>query len=256
VAPSDFTTFSLTAPSTDARLPTAGATVTGLYDLTPSAFGRRLDNYLTFSKHYGTQIEHWNGFDVTMNARPRAGVLVQGGVSTGRTSLDNCEVAVKVPESLRVGSLWTPLQYCHQDTKFLTQVKASGSYTIPRVDVLISGVLQSLPGPVILANYVAPNAVVAPFLRRSLSGNAANITVGLLSPGPLYGERSNVMDLRVAKILKIGRTRTSLNVDFYNLFNNSTPNAQNNTFGGATPWLQPQSIPNAGYVKLNAQIDF
>ena len=27
-----------------------------------------------------------------MNARPRAGVMVQGGVSTGRTSTDNCDV--------------------------------------------------------------------------------------------------------------------------------------------------------------------
>lgn len=256
VAASDFTTFSLTAPNTDSRLPNAGTVVSGLYNLTPAAFGRPSDNYVTYAKNYGKQIEHWNGVDVTLNARPRGGVTLQGGLSTGRTSLDNCEVAERVPETLQVGSLWTPLQYCHQDTKFLTQVKGSGSYSVPKVDVLISAVLQSLPGPVILANYVAPNAAVAAALGRNLSGNAQNITVGLLSPGTLYGKRSNVVDLRIAKILRFGRSRTSLNFDVYNLFNDSTPNAQNNTLGGTTRWQQPQSIPSAAYVKLNAQIDF
>ena len=47
--------------------------------------------------------------------------------------------------------------------------------------------------------------------------------MGLLSPGTLYGEQSNVTDLRVAKILRVDRTRMSLNVNFYNVFNNSTP---------------------------------
>ena len=42
-------------------------------------------------------IDHWNGVDVTINARPRAGMLLQGGLSTGRRSTDNCEVAEKVP---------------------------------------------------------------------------------------------------------------------------------------------------------------
>jgi hypothetical protein len=256
VVASEYTPFSLTAPGTDARLPNAGTIVTGLYDLNPTAFGRALDNYLTFSKNYGKQIEHWNGFDVTMNARPRAGVLLQGGLSTGRTSTDNCEVAVQVPESLRVGGVWTPLEYCHQDTKFVTQVKALGSYTVPRVGVQISGTLISLPGPLILANYNAPNAVVAPSLGRSLSGNAANITVGLQSPGTMYGERLNQVDLRVAKILRVGRSRTSLNLDFLNLFNSNSILAVNNTFGGATPWLTPQSILLAGYVKIGAQVDF
>ena len=182
--------------------------------------------------------------------------MLQGGLSTGRTSTDNCEVAAKVPELLLVGSVWTPRQYCHQDTKFLTQVKLVGSYRLPKVDLQISPVLQSLPGPVILANYAVPNAAFVPSLGRSLSGNAANITVGLLSPGTTYGRRSSVMDLRLAKILRAGRSRTSLNLDVYNLFNSSAVLTQNNTFGGATPWQAPQTIPLARYAKVSAQVDF
>jgi hypothetical protein len=266
VAAFEYTRFSLVAPAADSRLPNAGQTVTGLFDLNPSAFGRNLDNYLTFAKHYGRQIEHWNGFDATIDARPREGVLIQGGLSSGRTVTDNCEVAAQVPEVLfgaatvpfgtPNANVWTPLQYCHQSSGFLTQVKLIGSYTIPRVDVQISGALQSLPGPFILANYNAPNAVVAPSLGRNLSGNAANISVELIPPGSLYGERLNEVDLRLAKILKVGRTRTSLNLDFPNLFNSNPITGLNTTFGGATPWLRPQAILLARYAKVSAQIDF
>jgi hypothetical protein len=64
------------------------------------------------------------------------------------------------------------------------------------------------------------------------------------------------MDLRLAKILRVDGNRMSLNLDFYNLLNNSTPTLLNNTFGGATPWQRPQGIPLARYAKVSAQIDF
>ena len=57
-----------------------------------------VDNYVTFASDYGHQLEHWNGIDFSVNARPRGGVLLQGGFSTGRTSTDNCEIQAQLPE--------------------------------------------------------------------------------------------------------------------------------------------------------------
>ena len=68
-------------------------------------------------------------------------------------------------------------------TKFLTQVKLLGSYTIPARGRAVSGTFQSIPGPQVLANYVATNALVAPSLGRPLSGGAANVTVNIVDTG-------------------------------------------------------------------------
>jgi hypothetical protein len=167
---------------------------------------------------------------------------------------DKCEVAAKVPEILFASRVWTPLQYCRQTGAFLTQAKVLGSYTIPRIDVLVSATFQSLPGPEILAQYVAPNAEVRPWLGRDLSGGARNITVNILEPGTLYGERVNQLDLRVAKIVRFGRTRTNVGIDIYNAFNGNAPLQLNNAFGAA--WQRPNEILLARFVKLNVQFDF
>jgi hypothetical protein len=76
VAPTDYSPFSVTAPI-DPRLPDGGGSlVTGLYDLNPNKAGQ-VNNYFTLASDYGTQLEHWNGIDFTVNARP--GMLVQAG---------------------------------------------------------------------------------------------------------------------------------------------------------------------------------
>jgi hypothetical protein len=266
LSPADFDTFSITAPS-DSRLPGGGGyTIAGLRDLKQTSFGRASDNFVTFANEYGRLIHHWNGVDLTVNARVRGGVLLQGGVSTGRTSTDNCELLEKLPEMAMTiagvvarpeaavpAGVLSPVGYCHIDTKFLTQVKFLGAYTIPRIDVQVSGSLQSIPGPEVQANYVANNTVVMPSLGRPLSGSAANVTVNLVEPGTMYGERLNQLDLRFAKILRFGMRRASLNVDLYNALNGNAVLQQSNAFGN---WQQPQGILVGRAVKTSVQYDF
>ena len=243
---SNWNPYSIPAP-VDPRLPNGGGyVISGLYDLNPTKFGLPAQNYVTLDSTYGTQIQHWNGVDINLSARLRGGLLVQGGIDTGRTTTDNCDIVAKL------GNNPSPL-YCHVDTPFLTQVKALGSYLVPRVKVQISGTFQSLPGPVILANYTAPNSIIAPSLGRNLSGNAVNATVSLVAPNTLYGERVNQLDLRFGKPLTSGRTRTTLSVDLYNALNASSVLSQNNNFAA---WQVPTAILPARFVKISLQFDF
>ena len=69
----------------------------------------------------------------------------------------------------------------------------------------------------------------------------------------LYGERLNQVDLRVGKILRFGRTKTSLNLDLYNLFNVNTVLTVNNAFA---TWQRPTSILLARFAKIGVQFDF
>jgi hypothetical protein len=162
-------------------------------------------------------------------------------------------VAVSTGNGGAVSNQWIPAQYCRQQSAYLTNVKFSGSYTVPRIDVLVSGTFRSIPGPEIYANYVATNAVIAPSLGRPLSGGAANLPVSILEPGSLYGERLNQVDIRVGKILRFGRTKTSLNLDLYNLFNVNTVLTVNNAFA---TWQRPTSILLARFAKIGVQMDF
>jgi hypothetical protein len=243
----DYETFGITAPR-DSRLPDGGGyAVSGLFDLRPTRFGLASDNFVTHSSNFGDQVEYWHGVDVTVNARPRQGLLLQGGTSTGRTVTDNCEIVAMLPEVSPANP------FCHVATSWLTQLKLLGSYTIPRVDVLVSGTFQSLPGPEVLANLVVPTADVRPSLGRDLAGGARNVTVSIVEPGTLYGDRANQLDIRVAKILRFGRTRANVGFDVYNALNSSAVLTQNNSFGA---WQQPTSILLARFVKLNLQLDF
>jgi hypothetical protein len=262
VAPSDYSSFSITAPA-DPRLANAGQPITGLYNLVPNQVGN-VDNYFTFASDYGSQKQHWNGFDVTMNVRLRQGLLLQGGMSTGKTMTDNCEIVAKLPGNLLGGALlgaananvWLPQSFCHQESPFLTQVKFLGSYTLPRIDVQVSGSFQSIPGPLLIANTVLTSAQVQPLIGRPLSGSST-MTVDMEPPGSGYGERLNQLDMRFAKLLRFGALRTSVNLDLYNLFNSSTVLAELPTYTLATStWRVPSTLLTARFAKISLQLDF
>jgi hypothetical protein len=254
VGASDYDVFSITAP-VDPRLPGGGGyVVSGLYDLKPGAFGRAADNYLTFADNYGKQTERWNGVDVSVNARPRAGVLMGGSVSSGRRTTDRCDVQAAVPESiLNVTASAPNIPYCLIQEAFRTQLKFLGTFTVPRVDVLVSGTFQSIPGPEVAALYTVPNAVAAQSLGRSLAGGASNVTVNLIAPGTMYGERMNQLDFRVGKIFRVGRTRATISLDLYNALNASPVLLESTAFA---TWRTPQQILPARFAKVGVQFNF
>ncbi len=228
--------FSITAPQ-DPRLPNGGGYQVGtLYDLNNPALFGVTRNYITYADRYGEAYQKFNGIDVSVSARPGNGLTVQGGFSGGYSTSDNCEVRDKVPEI----ALLNP--YCHIETSFLPQYKGIATYIVPKIDVAISGTFTSKPGiqvsgfgtPVaggaFAANYTVSNAVVAPILGRPLAGSAPNITVNLIEPHSILGERVNELNMRVGKIFRFGGSRANVGVDFYNLLNAATPLSYNQAF--------------------------
>jgi hypothetical protein len=245
IGPADFDPFSIAAP-VDPRLPGGGGyVVSGLYDLKPAKFGVPADNFLTAADKYGKQTEVWNGFDLTVDARPKPGMFVSGGTSTQRQATNNCEVAANLDNP-------SPL-FCDVSGSFLTSVKFVASYTVPRIGIQVSGNVQNLPGPNITASYVATLAEVQPSLGRPLSGGARNITVSLVEPRAMYGERSTRIDLRFGRVFHFGRMRATPSVDLYNALNANRVLSQSNTYA---TWQRPQQVMPPRFAKVGLQLDF
>jgi hypothetical protein len=266
--PSDLTPYSIVAP-VDPRLPGGGGyTVTGLYDVVPEKAGQ-VDNIVTDASRYGRWSQYFNGVDVTLNFRLGGRLTLVGGTSTGQTVADNCHVRAHLPELATTatgtspfgagltGSAVTPVSpYCRVAYGILTQVRGLSAYLVPKIDVQLSGTFQSKPGAMLAANYAATNADVAPSLRRNLSGDASNVTVNLVAPGTMYGDRINLFDIRIGKILRHGQSRTLVALDIYNALNSSAVLTYNNTYVPGGTWLQPMTILTPRVFRLTAEVTF
>jgi hypothetical protein len=253
LAPSDYSSFGVAIP-TDSRLPDGGGgSVSGFRDINPDKAAVVPSNYFTLARNYGTQTEHWNGMDVTLNTRVRAGMTLQGGFSTGKRVTDNCDVIADVPEA---AVLTAP--YCRVEENFLTDGKLVWTYAIPKIGVSVSGLFISRPGPPISANRVVANAEVATSLGRNLSLNAPNVTLNMVHPGTLFGDRRNQLDLRVTKPVRFGGTRLGLNFELYNALNTNAVLTENAVYRDATVsgWRIPTSITPPRFVKFSVQADF
>jgi hypothetical protein len=245
VQPSDYDPYSIVAP-VDARLPDGGGyTIEDLWDINPTSFGR-VDNFVAPSDDYGKQVRYWHGVDVNISGRMRNGLMFQGGTSTGRLVTDDCDVDPKLDSPSR--------RFCRVEAPFATQFKGLMSYIIPKVDVQVSSTMQSLPGPSLAANLVVPSGVVAQSLGRPLAGGAGTVTVNLIAPQTLFGDRINQVDFRVAKVLRFGRSRAQVGIDIYNVTNSNVAQGYLQTFGPS--WLRPTSVMDARFARVSGQIDF
>ena len=169
VAASDFDTYTLTVP-TDDRLPNSGQPISYAL-LNPSGQGR-VDNYLTRASDYGDVTAYWQGVELTVNARTNNGLTLQGGLTTGAGTRDNCEITSKVPELLIVLGVQQAISSCHVEEPWLPAWRGLVNYTVPKIDVQLSAIMRSQPniaatndpasnGASVAGNLIVPNALVA-----------------------------------------------------------------------------------------------
>jgi Carboxypeptidase regulatory-like domain len=267
LAPSDLTPFSVVAP-VDPRLPDGGGyVVSGLYDVVPEKAGQ-VSNFVTDSANYGKWSQYFNGIDVTVNVHT-ARFTLAGGTSTGQTVADNCDVRAHLPELATTtmgtstfgaglnNSAVTPISpYCRAAYGILTQVRGLSSYLVPKVEIQIAATFQSKPGAMLAANYAVPNSVVAPALGRNLSADAPNVTVNLVAPGAMYGDRVNELDFRFAKLLRFRGARSTVAIEMYNALNSSAVLSYNPAYVPNGTWLQPLAVLTPRLIKFTVGIDF
>jgi hypothetical protein len=284
-SPADFTPFTYNVP-VDPRLPGGGGYPLTFYDITPQAFTRTPDNYLTFADNLGGAYNKFNGVDITVNARLRS-LTLQGGTSSGNVIEDSCGVVQNHPEYYIFGpwggtggfldtflgglGQW-PQQFCHRESGWQTNIKGLATYNVPKIDVLLSGTFRSLPyagnefpsiqsqsqsAQVLVLNI--PGVVNTSGLNRPFgSGNSVEF-LNIEKPGALYGDRLNAVDLRLGKTLRFGMTRTQVTLDVYNLFNANTTEVYQHSYtppGATSTYLNPLSIMSARFFKITAQFDF
>jgi hypothetical protein len=135
------------------------------------------------------------------------------------------------------------------------------------VDVLVSATLRSQPPSQFDANWRVPNSVIAAALGHLPPGATptGNTTIDLTdNEHRVYAdERRTQIDMRFAKILRIGRTRADIGVDLSNLLNTNYSTAFNETYVLGTDettrpagWGTPTSIYTARFVRLNFTVNF
>jgi len=281
LTPADFDSFVYNVPQ-DSRLPDGGGYALTFRDVKPEKFGI-IDNVQTFTDNVGGSSNNYNGVDVSVTARLRD-VTLQGGTSTGNVVEDECGVVAQHPEMYISGLGWGgtldffkqfnpslgqwPQAFCHRESGWLTNFKGLASYTVPKIDVLLSAAWKSVPFPgnnfpSVTSQSLGGQVLAVPIaetnLGRPLSSGLPIEFLNIVEPGALNYERLNQVDLRLGKNLRYGRTKTLVALDIFNLFNSNTPDVFQTNYtppSATSTYMNPTSITVGRFFKISAQFDF
>ena len=271
--PSQYDKYTVIAPS-DPRLPDGGGYGIDVYVPTAAAAAIAAQNLVRFETDFGPERKnYYDGVDITLNARLRQGLTLQAGTTTGRSVVDQCATRMKIDSP--------DPRDCASNNPFQTTLRGLATYTIPKIDVLVSATLRSQPVVALSANVNLPNTCLG-WGSTAQTGCSQQTVLGLLGRLPsgatttgtttiaiddnqhqIWDEsRRTQIDMRFAKIFRFGRTRTDVGVDVSNLLNtnyatafDSTYQVVNATVPGGT-WNNPTTIYTPRFVRLNFTVNF
>jgi len=271
--PSQYEKYTVNAPS-DPRLANGGGYAIDIYTPTAAAAAIAAQNYVTFESDFGPERKnYYDGVDVTVNARLKQGLTFQAGTTTGRSVVDQCATKMKIDSP--------DPRDCATNNPFQSTLRGLASYTLPKIDVLVSATLRSQPVQSLSANMNLPNtclgwgfALQTGCSQQTVLGQLGHLPTGATTTGTtlvaiddnqhqLWDEsRRTQIDMRFAKIFRFGRTRTDVGVDLSNLLNtnygttfDSTYQLVNTTQPGGT-WNNPTAIYAPRFVRLNFTVNF
>jgi hypothetical protein len=243
VAPSDYSEFSILAPS-DPRLPGGGGfAISGLYDISPAKRGVQ-QNYRTFTDDLGGKRSNvYTSYDLTLSARLPRGTTLQGGPSIGRLVDEDC-AAIDNPST----------RFCKVTQPFRAQWKLLGSYALG-AGFQASGTFQFVPGPTITARYSASNSEIIGLGRDLAAGRNATVAVELIEPQTMFERAMKQLDLRLTRRFRIAGSRSlQMSADLYNVTNDNAVIRLNTTYG--PQWLRPIQILEGRLFRIGGQLNF
>ena len=262
-----YESYSLTAPS-DPRLAGGGGYPVTVFVPTAAANALGSQTILRNESYFGDErTSKWDGFEATLNARLHQGVTAQVGTSTGRALVDTCATATKYNQIVGATETGPNPRGCHNVEPWQTTLRGSVTYTVPKVDVLVSAVLRSQPPAQITATWQVPNSAIAAALGHLPVGATPTgfTNIGLDdNEHRIYADnRRTQIDMRFAKIVRFGRTRTDIGIDVNNLTNTNYATGYNTIYSytqDTSPrpagWATPTSIYNPRFVRLNFTVNF
>jgi hypothetical protein len=268
VGPSDYQTWTLPIPTND-KLPGGGGGTAQYVAITSEASARGSLSYQTRETDFAdARTAYWHGVDVNVTARVADRLNLQMGTSTGRGVRNTCDLWQARPELQGNNRA----DACAVTEPWLTSFRGLASYRVPKIDVQVSGTMRSTRttaggdnasnGSSLSGNYQLPNSEVVKYLGRLPAGAQATgtTTVNIVVPSALYpSERRNQIDVRFAKILRLGDRRLDVGADIYNLLNANTATSFDQTYlfsnNGAT-YLNPTAIMAPLLVRFNATLTF
>jgi len=274
----DFDLYTVTAPS-DSRLPGGGGYAIPVYVPTVAAAAIAAQNVVTFEGP--ERKNYYDGVDLTLNARLKQGLTLQAGTTTGRSVVDYCEADKVVGHGGTAGTESPDPRNCRSNNPFQTTLRGLASYTIPKVDVLVSATLRSQPVVPLTATMNLPNTCLG-WGSAAQTGCSQQTVLGLLGRLPAGSTTTGTtavtindnqhqiwddarraqIDMRFAKILRFGRTRTDIGIDIQNLLNSNYATAWDTTYqivnttqpGGT--WNNPTTIYTPRFMRLNFTVNF
>jgi hypothetical protein len=264
-----YDSYTLTAPQ-DSRLAGGGGYPVLVFVPTAAANAITPQTILRRESFFGAERDStWDGVELTLNARMSNGIQTQVGTSTGRGKVNTCAVATKYNNVNQGTGVYTGPnpRGCNNVEPWQTTLRGSATYTVPKIDVLVSTVLRSQPPQQINANWVVPNTAIVAALGFLPPGAPATGTTTIALDDNEHrifaASRRTQIDVRFAKIVRLGTTRTDIGVDLNNLTNTNYPTGFNSTYTYITDntprpsgWGTPTSIYNPRFVRLNFTVNF
>jgi hypothetical protein len=157
---------------------------------------------------------------------------------------------------------------CNNVEPWTTTIRGLGTYTVPKVDVLVSATVRSASPQEITAIWQVNTATtITPILGHAPAGSTATTNITLTDPDHriFADSRRTTVDMRFAKIVRFAGRRADVGIDLNNALNTNYATTYSGTFLQGTDqpnvvrpggFLTPTAIYNPRFVRFNFTLNF